>query len=253
MSADFHLLIPARMASTRLPDKPLALLGGRPLVLRVLDCARAAGAASVHVATDSVEIAAVVRAAGGQVLMTAAEHVSGTDRLAEAVVALGLDDQAIAVNLQGDEPLMPAACLDQVAALLRADPEAQLATLWQPIDDVTEWQDPNVVKLVADHRGRALYFSRAPIPHPRGRAFASGGSRRHVGLYAYRVGALRQWPQLPPSPLEQLECLEQLRALSAGWRIACARACADIPAGIDTAEDLARVQSLYEALTRDED
>lgn len=246
MSARFHLLIPARLASTRLPGKPLALLAGKPMILRVLDRAASAGADSVHVATDSEEIAATVRKAGGQVVMTAAEHPSGTDRLAEAVAALGLGDDEIVVNLQGDEPLMPPACLRQVADLLNERADAAWATLWQPIADEGEWRDPNVVKLVADHHGMALYFSRAPIPYPRDGRFVPEQARRHVGLYAYRVRALRRWPGLATSPLEQQESLEQLRALSAGWRIACARACADIPPGVDTLEDLARIESRYD-------
>lgn len=245
MNLRFHVLIPARLASTRLPRKPLALLGGRAMILRVLDCARAAGAESVHVATDSEEIAALVRAAGASVLLTDPGHQSGTDRLAEAVQQLGLAPEEIVVNLQGDEPQMPLACLRQVAELLDADPAARLATLWSPIEDAEEWRNPNVVKLVADARQRALYFSRAPIPHPRGRDFRPGEACRHIGLYAYRVAALQDWADLPASPLETAESLEQLRALSAGWIIACARACAEVPAGIDTPEDLKRMQSMF--------
>lgn len=247
MSTPFHILIPARLASIRLPRKPLALLGARPMILRVLERARAAKPASVHVATDSEEIASAVRAAGGAVVMTDPDHLSGTDRLAEAVARLGLHYEDIVVNLQGDEPLMPSACLQQVAELLASDAQARLATLWAPIEDESEWCNPNVVKLVADARQRALYFSRAPIPHPHGRNFRAGEACRHIGLYAYRVAALRDWADLPPSPLESLESLEQLRALSAGWVIACARACAAVPAGIDTPEDLARIQSLFAA------
>lgn len=250
MSQSFHILIPARLASTRLPRKPLALLGERPMILRVLACAQAAKPASVHVATDSEEIASVVRAAGGAVVMTDPDHASGTDRLAEAVAILGLHRDDIVVNLQGDEPLMPSACLKQVAKLLAGDAPARLATLWAPIEDEAEWRSANVVKLVADARQRALYFSRAPIPHPRGRDFQAGAACRHIGLYAYRVAALQDWSGLPPSPLESAESLEQLRALSAGWIIACAQACAEVPAGIDTPEDLARIQSLFDEPSR---
>lgn len=245
MSTPFHILIPARLGSTRLPRKPLALLGEEPMIVRVLERARAAGPKSVHVATDSEEIAAVVRAAGGAVVMTRPDHLSGTDRLAEAVALLGLSREDIVVNLQGDEPLMPDACLQQVAKLLTSDRQAHMATLWAPVEDEAEWRNPNVVKLVADAQQRALYFSRAPIPHPRGRDFLSGEACRHIGLYAYRVAALQDWSQLPPSPLESAESLEQLRALSAGWTIACARACAQVPPGIDTPEDLARIQALF--------
>lgn len=245
MSACFHIVIPARLASSRLPRKPLALLGAQPMIVRVLQRARLAGAESVHVATDSAEIAAAVQAAGGSVVMTRADHESGTDRLAEACVTLGLSPEEIVVNLQGDEPLMPAACLLQVADLLDRDPQARMATLWAPVRDEEEWRNPNVVKLVANAWQRALYFSRAPIPHPRGREFQAGTSCRHIGLYAYRVAALQEWAALPASPLEAAESLEQLRALSAGWVIACAPACAAVPAGIDTPEDLARVQALF--------
>lgn len=245
MSARFHILIPARLASTRLPRKPLALLGGRPMIVRVLQRAQAAGAQSVHVATDSDEVAAAVRKAGGALIMTDPNHVSGTDRLAEAVAGMGLHPDDIVVNLQGDEPLMPGACLKQVAELLSSDTEARMATLWAPIQDESEWRNPNVVKLVVDGQRRALYFSRAPIPHPRGRDFCPGDACRHIGLYAYRVGALQDWAGLPSSPLEALESLEQLRALSARWTIACAQACAEVPPGIDTPEDLARIQALF--------
>lgn len=247
MSAPFHIIIPARLASTRLPRKPLALLGGRAMILRVLERARASGAESVHVATDSGDIAAVVAEAGQSVLMTSPNHRSGTDRLAESVQALGLADEEIVVNLQGDEPLMPASCLRQVAELLHQQPQAQMATLWCPVSDETEWRNPNVVKLVANGRGQALYFSRAPIPHPRDRSFSPALACRHVGLYAYRTRALVEWGNLPASPLEQTESLEQLRALEAGWTIACARARTEVPAGIDTVEDLARVQALFAA------
>ena len=247
MSVRFHIIVPARLASTRLPRKPLALLGGRAMIVRVLERARSAGATSVHVATDSDEIAAVAAEAGGSVLMTDPSHRSGTDRLAESARALGLGDDEIVVNLQGDEPLMPASCLRQVAELLHQDPVAQMATLWCPLTDEAEWRDPNVVKLVANARGQALYFSRAPIPHARDRGFSPATACRHIGLYAYRARALAAWANLPGSPLEQAESLEQLRALEAGWTIICARARAEVPAGIDTVEDLARVQALFAA------
>ncbi|NBB93588.1 MAG: 3-deoxy-manno-octulosonate cytidylyltransferase [Gammaproteobacteria bacterium] len=242
----FHILIPARLASSRLPRKPLAALAGRPLILRVCDRARLAGAASVHVATDSDEIAEVVRKDGGEVLMTSAENRSGTDRLAEAAARLGLDDDDIVVNLQGDEPEMPAACLRQVAQLLADEPDAHMATLWRAMADESEWLNPNVVKLVADDRGRALYFSRSPIPHVRDGGWPGPVARAHLGLYAYRADALRQWRSLPPSQLERLESLEQLRALAAGWIIACARAASTVPAGIDTPEDLAAAAGRFE-------
>ena len=167
MNVDFHILIPARLDSTRLPQKALADIAGRPLIVHVLERALASGASSVQVATDSDRIAEAVRAAGGRVVMTAPGHRSGTDRLAEAAELGSFSDQDIVVNLQGDEPGMPASCLQQVAALLAADPDASMATLWQAIESTREWSDPNVVKLVVDNLGRALYFSRAPIPHSR--------------------------------------------------------------------------------------
>lgn len=240
----FHVLIPARLGSTRLPEKALAELAGQPLVVHAWRCACRAGAAGVHVATDSERIAGAVRAAGGEVVMTAASHDSGTSRLAEAVERLALDDDAIVVNLQGDEPEVPAACLAQLAGLLADHPQALMATLWMPLDDAAQWTDPNVVKLVADGAGRALYFSRAPIPAVRaGKPTPPDGARRHVGLYAYRAGALRRWPTLPASRLEALEALEQLRALDAGWSIVCARAIEPVPRGIDTPADLAAARA----------
>lgn len=239
---EFHVIIPARLSSTRLPRKALADLGGRPLVAWTLERALASGATSVHVATDDRTIALAVREAGGVALMTSPGHRSGTDRLAEVVRRLDLPDQAIVVNLQGDEPLMPPQCLIQVASLLERDPAARIATLWEPLEAREPWCDPNVVKLVIDGQDRALYFSRAPIPHARDREWPEAIARRHVGLYAYRAGALREWPALPPSQLEASESLEQLRALSAGWLIATARAASPIPVGVDTPEDLERLR-----------
>jgi 3-deoxy-manno-octulosonate cytidylyltransferase (CMP-KDO synthetase) len=236
----FHVIIPARMASTRLERKPLVDLAGKPMIVRVLERARQCGALSVHVATDDSEIAAVVEASGGEVLMTAADHRSGTDRLVEAAHLLGLADDAIVVNLQGDEPDMPPACVQQVAQLLDRHAAAAMATLWWPIEHREDWLDPNVVKLVADHGGRALYFSRAAIPHRRDGAWPEGQACRHIGLYAYRAGALASWPRLSPSALEQAESLEQLRALENGWSIMCERAVERVPPGIDTPADVQR-------------
>jgi 3-deoxy-manno-octulosonate cytidylyltransferase (CMP-KDO synthetase) len=245
MSEAFHVLIPARLGSTRLPDKPLADLGGHPMVVRVLERALSAGAASVYVASDSQRVAQSVRAAGGQVVMTRADHASGTDRLVEAVEAIGLEDNEVVVNLQGDEPLMPAAAIRSVVEVLTKDRTARMATLYEHLSADSQWQDPNVVKLVVDANDRALYFSRAPIPWPRGRVYQSGEGLRHVGLYAYRVSALKAWPDLPPSELERIECLEQLRALNAGWVIACGATPEPIPSGIDTPDDLVRVRKTY--------
>ena len=244
----FHIIIPARLASTRLPEKALADLAGKPLVVRVWARALAAGAESVHVATDSPRIAEAIRAAGGNVVMTAADHDSGTSRLSEAAAALGLGADEIVVNVQGDEPAVPIACLKQLAALLDARASARLATLWVDLDDRAQWLDPNVVKLVARADGSALYFSRAPIPARRDGNWPEGLARRHVGLYAYRASALYDWPGLPRSPLEESESLEQLRALQAGWEIACERAVDRIPPGVDTAEDLDAMRAHFVAL-----
>lgn len=236
--SEFHVLIPARLASTRLPEKALADLAGRPLIVRVWENALAAGADSVTVATDDRRIADAVRAAGGRVVMTAAEHDSGTSRLAEAAETLGLDARTIVVNVQGDEPAVPVACIRQLVSLLDSDPGAEMATLWVAMDDGDEARNPNSVKLVTDHAGRALYFSRALIPACREPGERPEPVRRHVGLYAYRVEALGRWRSLPASRLERCEQLEQLRALQAGWRIACAEAVESIPPGVDTRHDL---------------
>ncbi len=241
--SEFHILIPARLASTRLPEKALAMVAGQPLILHTLARALDCRAASVHVATDSEAIAEVVREAGHAALMTAADHRSGTDRLAEAVEQLGLPAEAVVVNLQGDEPRMPAACLAQVAGLLGEQPQAHMATLWSPIKSAVEWQSPSVVKLVSSADGRALYFSRAGIPAARDVEWPKSRACRHIGLYAYRAAALLEWQRLPASELEQLESLEQLRALEAGWWIATARALEPVPAGIDTPEDLAELRA----------
>lgn len=245
MTTVFHVLIPARLASTRLPNKPLADLAGRAMILRVCDRARAAGAASVNVATDSEEVAELVRADGGTVVMTRSDHRSGTDRLAEAASKLGLAGDEIVVNLQGDEPEMPPACLRQVAGLLASMPRARMATLWRPIDSEREWRSPDVVKLVSDERGHALYFSRSPIPHVRAGGWPESSARAHLGLYAYRAAALERWQSLADSALESCESLEQLRALSAGWVIACAQAIEPVPAGIDTPGDLAAAAARF--------
>ena len=243
----FHVIIPARLASTRLPEKALADLAGKPLIVRVWERACAAGAASVHVATDSDRIADAVRGAGGQVVITASGHDSGTSRLSEAAGKLRLDGDEIVVNVQGDEPAVPVACLKQLAGLLGASTGARMATLWADLADAAEWRDPNVVKLVTRADGRALYFSRAPIPARRAGGWPQALACRHVGLYAYRAAALADWPELPASPLEASEALEQLRALQAGWEIACQRAVEAIPPGVDTAEDLAAMRRHFTA------
>jgi 3-deoxy-manno-octulosonate cytidylyltransferase (CMP-KDO synthetase) len=248
----FTVLIPARYASTRLPGKPLADIAGKPMIVRVAERALASGAARVAVATDDDRIAAAVAAHGFTACMTRADHATGTDRLAEAAVALGLPDDAIVVNVQGDEPLLEPELIRAMAALLAADSAATIATACHPIADPAEAFNPNVVKVVLDHAGHALYFSRATIPWARD-AFAEGRGAlpaglplyRHYGLYAYRVGFLRAFPALPPAAIERFEALEQLRALWHGYRIAVLVTTGTPAPGVDTPEDLERVRALY--------
>ncbi|MEM1081565.1 MAG: 3-deoxy-manno-octulosonate cytidylyltransferase [Pseudomonadota bacterium] len=201
----FHVLIPARLESQRLPNKPLLDVAGLPLIVRVWQQACQSQAASVHVATDSEAIAEAVRSHGGDVVMTEHDHDSGTARIAEAAAHMDVPEAAIIVNLQGDEPAMPPACIDQVAVLLDASHAAPMATLWLPIHEPAAFVDANTVKLVCDAAGRALYFSRAPIPVRRQAPQATDWGRRHVGLYAYRANALKQWRALPASSLGQAE------------------------------------------------
>jgi 3-deoxy-manno-octulosonate cytidylyltransferase (CMP-KDO synthetase) len=249
--ARFTILIPARYASTRLPGKPLADLGGKPLVVRVAERARASGAERVVVATDDARIEEAARAWGVDTIMTRTGHPSGTDRLAEAAVRLGLADDEIVVNVQGDEPLLDPALMRRVANTLAARPDAAIATACHPITHVEEARNANVVKVVLDARGNALYFSRAPIPWARD-AFAADPPvlppglpiHRHYGLYAYRVAFLRTFPALAPAPIETHEALEQLRALWHGLRIVVDVVEAAPSPGIDTPDDLARVREL---------
>jgi len=247
-SPDFVALIPARLASTRLPDKPLADIGGRPMVVRVAERAREAGAQRVAVATDSERIAEAVRQAGFEAVLTAADHPSGTDRLAEAARLLRLPAESIVVNVQGDEPLIPPALLRAVAARLAASPDCAIATAAHPIHERDDWLSPNVVKVVLDRAGRALLFSRATIPFDRdGSSPVPPGALRHIGLYAYRVGFLLAYPTLERAPIEALESLEQLRALWHGHRIAVEVIAGQPPPGVDTPADLERVRSLVAA------
>ena len=245
------IVIPARLHSTRLPDKVLADIAGRPMIQRVWEAAQAARAGRVLIATDHERIAAVARAFGAECIMTRDDHASGSDRIAEVADQLGLADEQMIVNLQGDEPEMPAACLDQVARLLDENADADVSTLFWPIEEASELIDPSAVKLVTDDRGRALYFSRAAIPHVRGAkdapaALGSGQAfKRHLGLYAYRVSALRAFTAAEPATLELSEGLEQLRFLAMGRSIVVARAAEAIPPGIDTPEDLARVRESF--------
>ncbi len=245
---DFVVAIPARHASTRLPGKPLREIGGVPMVLRVARRALDAGAREVWVATDDERIAEALQGSGVRVAMTAASHVSGSDRLAECADIAGWADDAIVVNLQGDEPFAPAAGIRKVAETLEAS-GAEMATLAAEIVDPDEFFDPNAVKLVRDANGNALYFSRAPIPWHRDafakdrRMLVPGECLRHIGIYAYRAGFLRRFAAMPPGRLEQIESLEQLRALEAGFRIAAALTPEPFPPGVDTEEDLHRAEA----------
>jgi len=249
----FIVAIPARYASTRLPGKPLQEIGGEPMILHVARRALAAGAAEVVVATDDERIVQALRSSAVRVLLTRADHASGSDRLAECAARLGWADDAIVVNLQGDEPLAPASGIRCVAAALGAD-AAPMATLATPIRDAAQLFDPNCVKVVVTPAGRALYFGRAPLPWARD-AFAQSQARlpdgvpflRHIGIYAYRAGFLRRFAQLAPTPLERAESLEQLRALEHGHAIAVRIAPEPFPAGVDTAEDLERVRRVVAA------
>ncbi|QSX76065.1 3-deoxy-manno-octulosonate cytidylyltransferase [Lysobacter arenosi] len=249
MSKDFVVAIPARHAATRLPGKPLRLLAGEPLVLHVARRALAAGAREVWVAADDERIAAAIADCGVRVAMTSPDHASGTDRLAECARIAGWSDDTVVVNLQGDEPFAPAAGIRAVAALMH-EGDSEMATLAAPVTDVETLLDPNAVKLVRAGNGNALYFSRAPIPWPRD-AFARDRSSmptqgewlRHIGIYGYRAGFLQRFAALAPGRLEQIESLEQLRVLEAGYRIAVGITPEPFPPGVDTPEDLARAEA----------
>lgn len=243
----FTVVIPARLASTRLPNKPLADIAGLPMIVRVAQRAALSAASRVVVATDAPEVRAACAAHGIQALMTRTDHASGSDRLAEAVDLLGLTDADLVVNVQGDEPLLAPAMIDACAQRLADSPDCVMATVGHALEDAAEFANPNVVKLVMDAAGRALYFSRAPIPWWRDGAGAPRGALRHVGLYAYRAGFLRRFPQLAASPLEQTESLEQLRVLWHGERIAVHVSAEKPGPGVDTPEDLARVRALLGA------
>ncbi len=254
----FVVVIPARFASTRLPGKPLIHLAGTPMIEHVYRAAQKSGAAQVVVATDDLRIEAAVKHFGGEVCMTRADHESGTDRLQEVAKFYGWRDEQIVVNVQGDEPLIPPAVIDQVAENLANNPSASASTLAWPVLDAEQMFDPNAVKVVADATGLALYFSRAPIPwhrdtfasaqpdvvnHP---DVAAAGAMRHIGIYAYKVGLLHQFVTWPMATLESIEKLEQLRILANGQRIHVATACVPVPAGVDTPADAERVKALLE-------
>jgi 3-deoxy-manno-octulosonate cytidylyltransferase (CMP-KDO synthetase) len=257
---DFTVIIPARYASTRLPAKALADIGGKPMVIRVAEQAAASGARAVWIATDHDAIAAAAAHHGVQVIRSQVEHASGTDRIAEAVRMIGLAADDIVVNVQGDEPQMPPAIVRDVARQLAHATDAVMATACHPIEYADEFLNPNVVKVVLDRNGYAAYFSRAPIPYPRDRfaelVAAREGARaklpaeltalRHLGIYAYRARFLAQYAELSAAPTEQLESLEQLRVLWHGYRIAVSVIGEAPPAGVDTPEDLARVRRAFD-------
>ena len=258
----FTVLIPARMASSRLPDKPLADIAGLPMVVRVARRAAQSGALRTVVAADDERILAACRQHGVDAIATRADHPSGSDRLAKACALLGLQGDDVVVNVQGDEPLIDPALIGAVAALLATHPEASMGTAAHPIDTLADLANPNVVKVVTDRQGLAHYFSRAPIPHARdhaGRAWWDGTAvlaqpgvaalahfapLRHIGIYSYRADFLRQFPQLSQAPTEVIEALEQLRALWHGHRIAVHVTPTAPGPGVDTPEDLARVRAL---------
>jgi 3-deoxy-manno-octulosonate cytidylyltransferase (CMP-KDO synthetase) len=251
----FTVLVPARLASTRLPNKPLADIAGLPMVVRVAQRASQSGASRVVVAGDDPSIVAACAAHGVQAILTRQDHPSGTDRLAEACEQLGLDGDDIVVNVQGDEPLIDPALIGAVASTLSAHPECAMSTAAHAIDSLDDFLNPNVVKAVLDAQGNALYFSRAPIPW--WRDGSTGGAPpgvlpapqplRHIGIYGYRAGFVRKFPSLAPAPIEAIEALEQLRALWHGHRIAVHVSQAAPGPGIDTPEDLARVRAVFAA------
>ena len=243
----FTVLIPARLASTRLPNKPLADIAGLPMVVRVAQRVSAIGAKQVVVAADSTLIIEACQAHGIHAVLTRVNHASGSDRLAEACELLGLADSDIVVNVQGDEPLMDPSLVSAVANLLTNTPVASISTAAHAIEKIADFHNPNVVKVVCDATGLAHYFSRAPIPYPRDTPdqLPSPAPLRHIGIYGYRVGFLRQFPTLPQAPTELAESLEQLRAMWHGHRIAVHVTDHAPGPGVDTAEDLARVRHLF--------
>jgi 3-deoxy-manno-octulosonate cytidylyltransferase (CMP-KDO synthetase) len=250
---DFHVVIPARFASTRLPGKPLLPIAGKPMVVRVAEQAAQSGAQQIWIATDHHPIIAAVQVHGFNACLTQAHHASGTDRIAEVVDQHNWPDETIIVNVQGDEPLIPPTLIRAVAQHLHDHPNCAIATACHPIHDEAAMRNPNIVKVVLDKNGNALYFSRAPIPYPRD-AFAQNivlpdniTVMRHIGIYAYRAGFLRAFGQLAPSAIEQIESLEQLRALWHGYKIGVTITAETPPAGVDTEEDLLAARITFEA------
>ena len=249
----FHVVIPARFAAARLPGKPLLVIGDRPLIQWVWQSARASGAASVIIATDDVRIFDSATRFGADCLMTSPRHASGTDRIAEVARARAFAPDDIVVNLQGDEPMMPAAMIGEIAEALRARPQVDIATAVAPISSQEEFLDTSCVKALRAPDGGALYFSRAPVPWPRdsvvdGRPTRFAGAWRHIGIYAYRASSLLKFASWKPTPLEETEKLEQLRALEHGMRIHLVTFAKPPPAGVDTPEDLERVRAALTAV-----
>ena len=248
----FKVVIPARYGSSRLPAKPLLDIAGQPMVAHVYQRALLSQAQQVVIATDDERIYRAAEQLGATVVMTSSEHPSGTDRLQEVAQKMGWADDEIIVNVQGDEPIIPPAVINQVAANLAANPQAGMATLAEPLQDVAQLTNPNIVKLVRDYQQMAMYFSRAPMPWARD-AFMNGVTTlavpelylRHLGIYAYRVSFLNAYVQWPPAVLEQVEALEQLRALYYGVKIHVDLAAVNLPAGVDTLADLERVRLLF--------
>lgn len=250
----FTVVIPARYASTRLPAKPLKMIAGKSMIQHVYERACESDAYQVIVATDDARIESVANSFGARVCMTSADHTSGTDRLQEVVKQLVLSDDEIVVNVQGDEPLIPAQVINQVARNLAAMKSASMATLSEPIHTLADFRNPNIVKVVSDVSGRALYFSRAPIPWARDH-FAQLSveelppnfpAQRHIGIYAYKVALLHKFVSWAPAPLEKIESLEQLRVMWNGEFIHVEEAVVPVPGGVDTEDDLQRVKSLLE-------
>ncbi|MBU3564503.1 3-deoxy-manno-octulosonate cytidylyltransferase [Polynucleobacter sp. MWH-HuK1] len=244
-ASDFLVVIPARLGSTRLPRKPLADIGGKPMVIRVAERAKLSLAQSVVVATDSPEIQATCGEHRIDCLLTSEHHPTGTDRIAEVAQLLKLPNDALIVNVQGDEPLIPPELINQVARTLAENKRCAISTVAAPITEVIEINNSNVVKVVLNRSGEALYFSRAPIPFVRdAQSIQSAVHLRHIGIYGYRADFLQAYSRLEPAPPEQAEALEQLRALWNGYRIAVHTAPEAPPAGVDTPEDLERIRQL---------
>ena len=250
----FTVVIPARYASTRLPAKPLKEIAGKPMIQHVYERACASSASEIIIATDDMRIEIAAKKFGAKVCMTSVQHTSGTDRLQEVVSQLKLSNEDIIVNVQGDEPLIPAAVINQVATNLAKMPSASMSTLSEPIHNLDDFRNPNIVKVVTDVNGKALYFSRAAIPWPRDH-FAAGNvqnlphdfmAQRHIGIYAYRVALLHRFVTWQPAPLEKIESLEQLRVMWNGETIHVAEALMAVPGGVDTEEDLLRIKKLLE-------